>query len=377
MGLCKSRQQKPNYAIPQKMIAKDPPFPAFRAPPGLGKPSSAVMRADAQPFSPTQPSSDGDCELAVWEKFLEKKQATVNAWKKPTSAPISPDVDGSFTSRYQDMLGSSGRNPRRAAGDGEFDILQSWRSAAPRARPFQYVEEEAKKRKPSTLKKQILAQRKDGPAGPNPLWAKFAEQLERAKGEKGPVAVVAPATKDDEVAAATAHRQVPYGLADRCYLSDTEDAADAQRHVSASHAPIRDYVDTCVTPELEDAVTACLYRLRQLKRQDTGIDNATTRYVIGFREVDRALQHKKVAALVVAPDVEESGGALEKKIAALKTKGEDAGVPVVFALSRRQLGAALQKSMAVSVLAVLETKGAEDLVEQMRVEAARARDIGA
>jgi len=75
--------------------------------------------------------------------------------------------------------------------------------------------------------------------------------------------------------------------------------------------------------------------------------------------------------------VEESGGALEKKIAALKTKGEDAGVPVVFALSRRQLGAALQKSMAVSVLAVLETKGAEDLVEQMRVEAARARDIGA
>ena len=52
-------------------------------------------------------------------------------------------------------------------------------------------------------------------------------------------------------------------------------------------------------------------------------------------------------------------------------------MPVVFALSRRQLGAALQKSMAVSVLAVLETKGAEDLVEQMRVEAARARDIGA
>ena len=67
-------------------------------------------------------------------------------------------------------------------------------------------------------------------------------------GEKGPVAVVAPATKDDEVAAATAHRQVPYGLADRCYLSDTEDAADAQRHMSASHAPIRDYVDTCVNP---------------------------------------------------------------------------------------------------------------------------------
>ena len=37
-------------------------------------------------------------------------------------------------------------------------------------------------------------------------------------------------------------------------------------------------------------------------------------------------------------------------------------MPVVFALSRRQLGAALQKSALVSVLAVLETKGAEDLV---------------
>merc|ERR1719172_85392 len=171
---------------------------------------------------------------------------------------------------------------------------------------------------------------------------------------------------------------VPYGLADRCYLSDTEDASMAQRHVETSHALIRDYVDTSVTPELESAVTACLFHMRQLKKQDLGIDRPTPRYAIGFREVSRLLQHKAVSALIIAPDIEEtSGGALENKIAALKKQCEQDNVPVVFALSRRQLGFAVQKNVSISVLAVLDTRGAEDVFEPMLAENKRARDIGA
>jgi len=374
MGLCKSRQQKPNYAIPQKMVAKEPPF---RAPPGLAKPNRSTMRADAQPFHPGQADDEGDMEL--WEIFLENKQTKVNTWKNPTSAPLPPGADGSFTSRYQGMLAETSRRSsqrKKETTERDFDILQSWRNAAPKVKPFQFADDETrpKKRKTTSLKKQILEQRQEPPA--NPLWTKFADQLQRAKEESTPAVVEPPVTKDD--IDKRSRDYVPYGLADRCYLSDTEDAAQAQRHVETSHALIRDYVDTCVTPELESAVTACLYRLRQLKLQDLGIDHPTTRYSIGFREVNRSLQHKSVAALIIAPDIEEtSGGALESKIAALKKQGEQAGVPVVFALSRRQLGAAVQKNVSISVLAVQDTRGAEDLVEQMLAEAKRARDIGA
>jgi len=375
MGLCKSRQQKPNYAIPQKMVAKEP---AFRAPPGLSKPNRSTLRSDAQPFYPGQADDEGDNVMAPWEIFLENKQATVSTWKNPTSAPIQPSADGSFTSRYQGMLGETSRHSQRKkeTTDKDFDILQSWRNAAPKVNPFQFADDEArpKKRKTTALKKQILAQRNE--PKPDPLWTKFADQLQRAKDESSSPAVESPTTKDD--IDKQSMNYVPYGLADRCYLSDTEDVGQAQRHIETSHALIRDYVDTSVTPELESAVTACLYRLRQLKLQDLGIGQPTTRYAIGFREVSRSLQNKAVAALIFAPDIEEtSGGALENKIAALKKQGEQENVPVIFALSRRQLGAAVQKNVSISVLAVLDTRGAEDVFEPMLAENKRARDIGA
>jgi ribosomal protein L7Ae-like RNA K-turn-binding protein len=341
------------------------------------------MRPDAEPFFPGKQNSSGsfaddEGEMEPWEIFLENKHAKVSSWKNLPSTPIQPGVDGSFTSRYQGMLGEANR---RSARKGEtahrdFDILQSWRNAAPKVKTFQFADDETqpKKRKTTSLKKQILAQRHEPTQ--NPLWSKFADQLQRAKDEKIPPAVESPATKDEMDD--QSKNYVPYGLADRCYLSDTEDASTSQRHVETSHAPIRDYVDTSVTPELESAVTACLFRLRQLKMQDLGIGRSSPRYAIGFREVNRALQNKSVAALVLAPDIEEtSGGALENKIEALKNQGEKDGVPVVFALSRRQLGAAVQKNVSISVLALLDTRGAEEAFEEMLAEAKRARDVGA
>jgi ribosomal protein L7Ae-like RNA K-turn-binding protein len=276
------------------------------------------------------------------------------------------------------MLGESSRRPRQKGETSErdFDILKSWRSAAPKVKTFQFADEEtnSKKRKTTSLKKQILAQRQE--RAPNPLWTKFADQLQRVKDDKTSPTAGTLATKDDIDEQSKNH--VPYGLADRCYLSDTEDASAAQRHVESSHALIRDYVDTSVTPELESAVTACLYRLRQLKMQDLGIDRPSARYAIGFREVNRSMQQKSVAALIIAPDIEEtSGGALENKIEALKNQCDHNGVPVIFALSRRQLGAAVQKNASISVLALVDTRGAEDLLEKMLAEAKHARDVGA
>ena len=110
--------------------------------------------------------------------------------------------------------------------------------------------------------------------------------------------------------------------------------------------------------------------------QDIGIDKKTRRYAVGFREVARLLAHKQVSALIVAPDVEKtSAGALEDKVMGLKNQCDHDGVPVIFALSRRQLGAAIQKNVTISVLAIQETRGAEDLFQQMLMEANVAREI--
>merc|ERR1719299_112126 len=165
---------------------------------------------------------------------------------------------------------------------------------------------------------------------------KFGEHLQKFKEEQAEKKVEKRETKDDLNAA---EQLVPFGLADRCYMSDTEDSAKAHRHIETSHCAIREYVDMCLTPELETAVTACLFRLRQLKMQDIGIGQKTRRYAVGFREVARLLQHKSVSALIIAPDVEKtSAGALEDKVMGLKNQCDHDGVPVIFALSRRQLG---------------------------------------
>jgi len=377
---CKSRQQKPNYAIDQKLQAKQDTGVVFRAPPGLDKPRAGNLRADAQPFIPTrydavptETADDGDgMQKEAWELFLDQKKTEVHK-----AAPIRQGVDGYFTSKYRTLLSDSKQNQKRPpwkrddARERDFDILVSWRNAAPRVKPAYMTETQIKKRKATPLKKQILAQREEAP--PNPLWTKFAEHLQRFKEDQNVPKVEMRVTKDD---LAGAEQIVPFGLADRCYMSDTEDSGKANRHIETSHCPIREYVDMCLTPELESAVTACLFRLRQLKMQDIGIGQKTRRYAVGFREVARLLQHKSVSALIIAPDVEKtSAGALEDKVMGLKNQCDHDGVPVIFALSRRQLGAAIQKNVTISVLAIQEIRGAEDLFQQMLMETNIAREM--
>jgi len=376
MGACKSRQQKPNYAINQKMQAKQETAVPFRAPPGLER-RQANLRADAEPFIPQKyesaapPSEAGDKE--AWELFLDQKKTEVSAYK---AAPIRQGVDGYFTSKYRTLLSDSKQNTKRPPWkrderERDFDILVSWRNAAPKVKPSYLTETQIKKRKATPLKKQILAQREEAP--PNPLWMKFGEHLQKFKEEQAEKKVEKRETKDDLNADG---QLVPFGLADRCYLSDTEDCSKAQRHIETSHCAIREYVDMSLTPELEGAVTACLFRLRQLKMQDIGIGQKTRRYAVGFREVARLLAHKSVTALIIAPDVERtSAGALEDKVLGMKNQCDHDGVPVIFALSRRQLGAAIQKNVTISVLAIQEIRGAEELFQQMITEANVAREM--
>jgi len=377
MGLCKSRQQKPSYEIPKKME------PTFRAPPGLGPPIRSNLRPDAEPFHPKEADSFDEAaedrgEKEAWEAFLDNKMRTQP--KGLPNRPLVPRTDGSFTSGYLDMLSESKEAKRppwrkqdRDPPARDFDILTSWRNAAPKVEPYKFVDPTApKKRKTTALKKQIMAQREA--EAPNPLWTRFADHLQSFKDEQTSPAEPKKKVQDDSLK--DNGDIVPYGLADRCYMSDTEDKSKANRHVESSHAPIREYVDMCLTPELETAVTECLFRLRNLKMQELAIGQQSRRYAVGFREVGRLLQHKTISALLIAPDMEKtSGGALEEKVIGMKNACEHANVPVIFALSRRQLGAAIRKNVTISVLAIQDTRGAEEAFAQMLAAAEQARAL--
>jgi len=370
MGNMCQRRQAPS---PLK-TALIPEARTYRAPPGLDKPD---FRADAQPFIPKSrqpPPFDDDDDKEPWEMFLERKKADMHCKRVNNMRQGS---DGTYTSQYRDMLGSKGRFLSGPARDKprDFDILKSWRSAAPVRSPKEEMEPGMKKRKATSLKKQILAQRGDTPAS-NPLWDKFADHLQKVKDENQANPQAKQGTQDD-IAGLSQSSIVPYGLAERHYMSDSEDSKKTNKHIEYTHGPVREYVDMCLTPELESAVVALLFRLRQLKMQDLGFGHKSRRYAVGFREVSRLLVQKSVTALLIAPDVERTGGALEDKVLELKSACERDGVPVIFALSRRQLGAAIQKNVTISVLALHELRGAQDLFETVLKEASLARAGGA
>lgn len=354
MGGCGSRNRKADLA------SKLDQLPAgIRPPPGLQKQKQAFsLRSDAQPFvPPAEPEPDDPKE--PWEMFLDHKQVM----RSRAQGQFRRQGDGSYTSEYRGMLVQPWKaKPRDARAKPDFDVMRSWRDAATTAgKPAAKAEPEKKKRKSTPLKKAILAQRAACPLGS--AWQAFDQHLQKYNATKAAPSAPAPLTDD---LGALGRARPPFALSDRCYMSDGEDARRSHRHSAGIPLEVREYVTQSIPPELEAAVTETLFHLRHLKKQEKGLGLPGRRYAVGFREVSRLVSQKKLLALVVAPDVERtSGGALETAIEKIVADCRAGGIPVVFALSRRQLGHAIQKNVAISVFAVQDARGAEEPFEKM------------
>jgi ribosomal protein L7Ae-like RNA K-turn-binding protein len=343
----------------------------FRPPPGLGKPVQTNLRVDAQPFVP-QYQDDNESVIETrepWEAFLDEKKAVMAEQAKYQFRRLG---DGTYTGQYRGMLVQPWKPPRGKfeKGKSEFDLIRSWRDSRPEKKEVKPEMESKKKRKSTPLKKAILAQRAADP--PSELWMKFDQHLQKFNSEKAPPPASAPIF-DDMAGLGRAHP--PFGLSDRCFHTDIEDKKRSSRHRAPNPVPVREYVTTEITPELETAVTDTLFHLRRLKKQEKGLGLPGRRYAVGFREVARLVSQKKLAALLVAPDVERtSGGALEQAIAKIVADCESNAIPVVYALSRRQLGQAIQKNVAISVFAFQDVRGAEESFNRMLALAAKSEE---
>jgi len=385
MGQCPSRKNNISAeSVFAKEVTENVAQPTQQVP---TKVTTKKFRADAQPFVPREEDDSyfGDDEdkatLMPWEKFLEDKKK--EAWRP--SGKFSRDNGGKFTSSYRDLLNNktdsrpwqkTDRKMPWSKKDETFDPVQSWRSMQNEKR--EPVAPAAKKKKQTPLKKAILKHKGEEIENAFTKFQKIQDKVNKTVGNAASIAeqvekMEAAAPKDDS---AIKSDLVPYGLSDRHYFSAEEDSAKTNRHIEESQVVKREYVTMELTESLESSVTALLYKLRHLKVAELSAGIESRRYAVGLREVGRLVRGDEASALIVAPDVERnSGGMIEQKLAGLVETCNNNNIPVVYALSRRQLGQAVMKNVAISVMLVQSTRGAETEFASVLEETKEAQKI--
>eukprot|EP00887_Chlorella_sp_A99_P007103 scaffold2.g7103.t1 len=136
------------------------------------------------------------------------------------------------------------------------------------------------------------------------------------------------------------------------------------------------YCTQVITPELNDAALHMLRTLRcaHLAEAPLGGRALGKRFVCSIKEVLKVAHCAR--AIIVAPDVRYSPTAVIDPVRLLQCilrKAQDAGVPVVFALSRRGIGQVFGPDKNISVVAVMRAEHCEPALEAMLALAAAGR----
>lgn len=189
---------------------------------------------------------------------------------------------------------------------------------------------------------------------------------------------------------------VDQDLSDPAYYSET-DAVDPKKSSASVHrlwrrpktngATIRSYVMQDMNFYLDRAIGTMLLRLQRFTDQQKSLygchdgndavvqSQQQRRFVIGLKEVARRTKQGKLECVIIAPDIEEDGhsGGLDDRMRELIASAYQNGTPVIFALSRARLGKALGKSLHISVLGVLDARGARALLAESKRLAAEGQ----
>ena len=145
------------------------------------------------------------------------------------------------------------------------------------------------------------------------------------------------------------------------------------------------YCRQIITPALNVATTAALDRLRNIQLEieasmlgQPGVTKATIprKYFCSLKEVAKVAKICKL--LVIAPDIKPSPTAHIKPVKLLNSLVEDAqhaGVPYVFALSRKGIGQIFGRDKNMSIMALMDLDPVRAEVDVMLDEAACGRRL--
>ena len=99
------------------------------------------------------------------------------------------------------------------------------------------------------------------------------------------------------------------------------------------------------------------------------------RVLYGLNEVRKALKIGKVKCLIVAPNVENlgAGNGPQDLLGGIIQTAKEKDLELVYALTRSKLGKAIRNHVRISVVAILDYNGADDLYREVLREAEKGR----
>lgn len=135
-----------------------------------------------------------------------------------------------------------------------------------------------------------------------------------------------------------------------------------------SEPVIQEYLPFPPNAELDDLSYVALKELSRLqargKDQPPEKQYKYKKFVVGFREVDRALRRGELKGVIIATNLEVVPE-LHSMVSALREECETREIPLLFALSRRRLGKAVGKSMKQSLVGIVNLEGVHQVWKQI------------
>ena len=177
----------------------------------------------------------------------------------------------------------------------------------------------------------------------------------KASRKRAHVEVVRLKRPEDKAGSLVDGREAP----SRCYQGQNSDSTYAIHEVS---------------PELNTAVKDMLSKLHSFQERLRITDplkfKARRRLLFGLREATKAVNLGKVKSLIVAPNIEQTsaeskGRGPDDALVRILAAAEEREVPVLFALTRAKMGKIVGSRSRVSIVAVLDCSGAEQLHKQV------------
>jgi ribosomal protein L7Ae-like RNA K-turn-binding protein len=351
-----------------------------------------------------------DSNEPEWAQFLAKKASEKNAQKGNNvrvsgprqDAPRNAPAAGDFklqTSEYLKLLkdgekkpnadakkrqGPNGSTTNASTGEGnalgdhamsalKTDFVGALTSMIRLQESGQTDLRNKKKLTPSDAKRMAKRmQEKSGvPGSKEDALLRIAQMLD-IQDQEDADEVVQTITAKDDIGIEQQNRDED--LAELAYWSDDDKAPRAVHRASAhkvGHLQFktcmpREYVTQKLGADLDRNVAMLLLHLRRLNDRHRSFEPdapSRRRFVVGIKEVFRGVRHGRVKCIILAPDIEEvqTAGGLDDRVKDILRMGYEKDVPVIFALSRVRIGRALGKSLRMSVLAVIDTAGVQDL----------------
>jgi selenocysteine insertion sequence-binding protein 2 len=118
----------------------------------------------------------------------------------------------------------------------------------------------------------------------------------------------------------------------------------------------KNYVNQLLSPELDSIVVELFQKLTKfqtkLKQTQPLKYKSKKRYVVGLREVERAIKSNRLRAIFISPNIDKiiSPGGLDETIIEILNYAYENRVGVVFCLNTRKMGKSIGKNIKISII---------------------------